>query len=158
MLYRQRLLELENLVKRVLLITLGVVVANVAALVMFWLFVSIALMVSTTKPWLDVFLDGLFLVGLFGTFIVFTTIFPVSLTLAYIGLLFRWTHRWIYVGGGALIGLAFIIFVYQGSSLSSAVDKRNALFFICIGVVCGWIYWRIAIRQTPNPCDAIDGP
>lgn len=132
--------------RRVLLSTFAVIIANVAALFLFWLTTSAAIVLFDARPWLDIFLDGLFLVGFFGSVIVGTTIFPVSLALAYIGLLLHWVKRWICVGGGALIGTAFTLYGYQGVPLSG-VDQRNALLFIGIGAICGWIYWRIAISR-----------
>ena len=143
--------------RRLLLSTLAVVTANIAAVFLFWMATSVAVALSGEQPWLQAFLNNIFFVGLFGTVIVSITIFPVSLVVAYLGLLLRWTDRWLHIGGGALIGLAFTIFAFEGIPPSSA-DNRNAFFFVCIGAICGWIYWRIAIRQTPENIRPITTP
>src|SRR4051794_2542308 len=39
--------------------------------------------------------------------ITFTTVFPVSLGLAFLGRRLGWRSRWIYLLGGAVIGLGF---------------------------------------------------
>lgn len=48
---------------------------------------------------------------------------------------------------GSVVGLAF------GSFLSASSFRDNihlVLIFTTSGAICGWIYWHIAIRQTPE--------
>jgi hypothetical protein len=134
--------------RRILVSTLAVIAANATALILFWMATSVAVALSGQQSWPRAFADSFFLVGLFGTAAVSVTIFPISLVMAYLGLFLRWTDRWIYVGGGVMIGLVALA-IYGGIPLSG-VDIRNAFLFIGIGAICGWIYWGIAIRTEFN--------
>lgn len=54
-----------------------------------------------------------------------------------------------YIVCGALTGLGFLVFVMEGSLLPP--DNWPG-FAICLsGALCGWIYWRIALRgRSPD--------
>ncbi|KLK92093.1 hypothetical protein AA309_16935 [Microvirga vignae] len=54
---------------------------------------------------------------------------------------------------GSVVGSAFGLFL----SASSFRDNVHLmLIFAASGAICGWIYWRIAIRRTPPNGHAIE--
>lgn len=64
-----------------------------------------------------------------------------------------WERRWHVVLAACLLGLCF-----AGFTFSWELKKSFALLFQggLAGAFCGWIYWRIAIKQTPEKGHAID--
>jgi hypothetical protein len=58
--------------------------------------------------------------------------------------------------GGAVLGLSFAL-VFAPARLTV-----ESVFLLCTGLfpgaICGWIYWRIAIRQTPDNARPITNP
>lgn len=57
------------------------------------------------------------------------------------------------VGLGFTIGLGFGLFV-----LPSEIDTAWLVSFALSGTASGWVYWRIAIRQTPDGARPITTP
>ncbi|UVF19894.1 hypothetical protein HPT29_001715 [Microvirga terrae] len=100
--------------------------------------------------------EGLALFALFGVPLVFMSIFPVSLILALLGLFFRWRSLWIHAVGGAALGLGFAFLAYDWSFPRGLNDQRFFPAATFAGALCGWVYWRIAITQTPDRPHAID--
>jgi hypothetical protein len=68
----------------------------------------------------------------------------------------EWHTRWTSITAGSLAGFCFIALL--ASSPANFGDEW--LYALAIGAppgaICGWIYWRIAIRQTPEKAHAID--
>jgi len=44
----------------------------------------------------------------------------------------------------------------MGVEVSRNDISRIRIVGLSIGAICGWIYWRIAIKQTPDEARAID--
>jgi hypothetical protein len=145
--------------RRILVSLAAVGVANIAAPLLAWFFTILLLILLEPQDfsW-SVGLDGLFLFILFGLPLIFLSVFPVSLILALIGLFFRWRSVWIYVSGGAILGLVFAFSGYDWSFPKGADDQRFFSMEIFVGCLCGWIYWRIAIRRTLEAGHAIAKP
>ncbi|WP_457089098.1 hypothetical protein [Microvirga sp. P5_D2] len=59
------------------------------------------------------------------------------------------------VGVGAMTGLCCGLYITFPRFESDWVILPS---FLPAGAVCGWIYWRIAIRQTPDPVRPITTP
>jgi hypothetical protein len=78
--------------------------------------------------------------------ITFMTVFPVSLGLAFLGRRLGWRSHWIYLLGGAVIGLGFnfLLIAEDWRFPRSPSDQSLYLANIVIGAICGWIYWAIA--------------
>jgi hypothetical protein len=68
----------------------------------------------------------------------------------------EWRTRRASIVAGSLTGFCFIALLT--SSPANLGDEW--LYALAIGAppgaICGWIYWRIAIRQTPEKAHAID--
>ena len=100
----------------------------------------------------------LFGTTLFGILIlVLRMIFPPLLLLAIIGRSLSWHSLWIYVLGGALIG-AGSGWIFADRDFSLGLDQHLFLVFSPVGVICGWIYWRIVSGRTADNGHAIDPP
>jgi hypothetical protein len=133
--------------KRILVSTVAVLVANIAAPLLFALVVLTSWILQRPEAfsWNGAFrLVALF--GVLGSVPVLRLAFPASLVLAMIGLGLRWRSRRIYLGGGILIGLFFYLTLLQNGA---SKDSEYLAASIPIGAICGWIYWRIAIGRTP---------
>ncbi|WP_414472705.1 hypothetical protein [Microvirga sp. M2] len=75
---------------------------------------------------------------------VFSTALPASLIFALAGFYYRWRSPWIYLAGGAVIGLGFILW-YWGFTVH--LLRRPYFYWImAISLVCAWLYWLIARR------------
>jgi len=68
----------------------------------------------------------------------------------------EWQTRRASIMAGSLTGFCFIALLTS----SPASFGKEWLYALALGTlpgaVCGWIYWRIAIRQTPGSQRAID--
>jgi hypothetical protein len=64
----------------------------------------------------------------------------------------RWQARWIIVTSGSLFGLCINGAVFSGLALSSTPQLARYGCFVAAGAlagaICGWLYWRIALRRT----------
>jgi hypothetical protein len=61
--------------------------------------------------------------------------------------LIRWPY---FVGSGACMGLGLMIVGKPGLYFSPEDYPQVTLIAACVGAICGWIHWRIAVRQTPR--------
>ncbi len=61
--------------------------------------------------------------------------------------LMRWPY---FVGSGACMGLGFMIVGKPELYFSSEDYPQVTLIAACVGAVCGWIYWRIAVKSRSN--------
>lgn len=88
---------------------------------------------------------SVFLVFLFGCFrAVFSTALPASLLFALTGFYCRWRSPWIYLAGGAMIGLGF--FLRYWSFTLHQLRRPSFYSIMAISLVCAWLYWLIARR------------
>jgi hypothetical protein len=79
-------------------------------------------------------------------------ILPFSLPLAVLAWKLGWRSRLGHVLCGAVLGLKLGLNFFD-----SPVNAWITIFtYAAAGLICGWIYWRIAIRQTPEKAHAID--
>jgi hypothetical protein len=123
---------------------IAVVAANAAAPCLFVLALLVNLAADDTDSpgSLGALLDVSF-AALFLSFdAVFSTAFPASLLFALTGRYFRWRSSWIYLAGGAVIGLGFISW-HWGFTLH--VLRRPIFYWIiAISFACAWLYWLVA--------------
>ena len=88
--------------------------------------------------------------------LVFSTVFPVGLTLALIGHGLHWRSPHLFGVGGAFIGFGFSLFTFEWTFPNGLQDRISRCAFCGIGAVCGWIYWRIAVKPTRQNGRAIE--
>ncbi|WP_414472701.1 hypothetical protein [Microvirga sp. M2] len=73
-----------------------------------------------------------------------------------------WKTPWVIVLSGSLFGLCVNGALFGGLALSSAPQLAAYACYVAAGTlagaICGWIYWRIAIRRTPEAGHAIAEP
>ena len=70
------------------------------------------------------------------------------------------TDRIVAMATGAALGATFCLGIdlAAGSEQFGSEFWQNLISMTPSGAICGWIYWRIAIRRTPGNGHAIDGP
>jgi len=79
---------------------------------------------------------------------VFSTALPASLLFALTGLFCRWRSPWIYLAGGAAIGLGFILW-HWGFTLH--LLRRPFFYWImAISLACAWLYWWMVRGFLPE--------
>ena len=61
----------------------------------------------------------------------------------------RWERRWHLVLAACVLGSCFVRLMFS-DELNHLLEGGLA------GAICGWIYWRIAIKRTPANSHAID--
>jgi hypothetical protein len=108
--------------------------------------------------------DGAHMLMAFGVFLLMTwagmavTVFPASLLFAWLGWRAGWRSAWIYIAAGVVIGGVFNVLIPPLIFGSGEQTLSIFAFYGCLGAICGWIYWRIAIRQTPDSARPITTP
>jgi hypothetical protein len=96
------------------------------------------------------FIGLIFLVGTFGVALYGLPVLLAASVTAFFITRLRVRSPVLIIGAGSLMGFGFGIYI----------NRRNYWTFVpglaLSGAICGWIYWRIAITQTPNAPRAID--
>lgn len=133
----------------------AVCAANLAAPFIFLLLMAMLQVPSTPLEGLKA-LAGVVLISVLVLPQLLPFVVPVSLILSFIGRLAGWRARWVFVTGGALIGVGFLVVFFRRDLKASWEEPIFIPVSILTGTICGWIYWRIAIRQTPEKAHAID--
>jgi len=133
----------------------GLVAANVAApyLTVFFIFALDWLLATNAGQKSRFDID---FVGAIGTFALVALGLPLLLLSAALDLILailNWRSPWQVVASGAALGLSFMVFLFFRSFHQS---WDLLLSGACSGAICGWIYWRIAIRRTSGSSRAID--
>jgi hypothetical protein len=101
--------------------------------------------------------DGAYMLMAFGVHLLMrwasmaVTIFPSSLLFAWLGYRAGWRSAWIHLAAGALISAVFNVLIPPLIFDSGEQNFDAFAFYACLGAICGWIYWRIAVRgQADN--------
>lgn len=131
-------------------VLIAAVVANAAAPCLFVVVGGTAL--ALTDPnlprTLGSHLGVSFAVLLLSFHAVFSTALPASLIFALAGFYYRWRDTWIYLAGGAVIGLGFVLWHW---GFAANLLRRPFFYWImAISLVCAWLYWLMARRALPE--------
>lgn len=82
---------------------------------------------------------------------VFSTALPASLLVALAGFSFRWRSPWIYLAGGAVIGLGFILWHW---GFTFRLLRRPFFYWImAISLACAWLYWQMVQKVLSDRCE-----
>ncbi len=126
----------------------GLIAAAASApyLLMLGLYISEPLFVSRTPHWSLLKLWDAFAVGTAGLFIVGIPLLLLSWWLAFFLDAKGWQTWWQVSLGGMALGTILTITVTAIPAFHDLRDLKFLALNAAIGAICGWIYWRIAIK------------
>lgn len=128
----------------------AVIVSNLAAPCLLVLYVLLITIITdssrlTGSDWLQVLIAfAVFLPMSWAGMSV--TVFPVSLLFAWLGWQAGWRSAWIYILAGASISALFNVVIPPLVFGSGGQSLGGFILYACLGGICGWIYWHIAIK------------
>ncbi len=131
----------------------GVVAANVAAPCLFLLLSGMYSALSEPGSFSEITIVSFIVWGYSlyaGILLALKTTLPISLLLAIIGDSLGLRSLWVHLSGAIAVGIGFALFLNDWTLPEDPGGQRLFLPCIVIGAICGWIYWRIAIKQTPH--------
>jgi hypothetical protein len=128
-------------------VIVGVMAANLAAPILYLLFIELFSpgLFSGGNDFLGIIIGAVF-------FTVFLLAFPLSVFFALLGWFLRWRSSWAYVLSSVAVGMIFALFMNDGQ-LRYPVHHRRFFIAAGIGLICGWIYWSIALRGQPHDAE-----
>ncbi len=126
----------------------GLLAATAAApyLLALAFYISEPLFFSITPPWKLLRLLDVFFVGTYGLLILGIPLLFFSWWLAFFLDTKGWQIWWQVVLGGAALGTILTIIVAAIPAFHDLRDIRILALNAATGGICGWIYWRIAIK------------
>lgn len=129
---------------------LGILAANLAAPYLTALFMALFDLLFSDAVWMKEPLD-LLKSGVIGTFGLILFGLPLLLISAVLALALQGlscSSRWHAMVSAGVLGFVFMTVVLISEGLHESWSYLVAGG--CSGAICGWIYWRIAIRRTPD--------
>lgn len=140
--------------KRALIVITAIAAANLAAWILLIFASPVILLIQdmAVTRW-DSALFMMIIMINFGFIYILTAFLPLSAVMALIGLVLGRYSRKDCVVGGALVGLGFHLVFADMFGLEDGYIFASG---VPIGAICGWIYWRIAIKRTPANGHAIE--